>query len=181
MSGVFNRTRYDVSYFPEFIDQETGPGVYEISELAGERPDKCVSNFGPRSNSIRGNGEIPSGDLLDRKEIENYLLNLDIPNSRTLSLNTLQEKNKRLKEYSKNHKHTVDNCSDFLDPRYSRLDMTVLNLKSKYINRYDFPILNPLNSVYYGIPTTSQTGNSRHGLSSRTDEKDKYRNLIQYK
>jgi hypothetical protein len=74
MSGGFNRTRYDVSYFPEFIDQETGPGAYEVNKVAGERQDKCVSNFGPRTNSIRGNGEIPSADLLERKEIENYLI-----------------------------------------------------------------------------------------------------------
>jgi hypothetical protein len=98
-----------------------------------------------------------------------------------MALNTLQEKNNRLREFSKNHKNTVENCSDYLDPRYTRLNQNVLSLKSAFLNRFEFPLLDPKNSVFYGINNTLQIENSRHGLSSRVNEKEKYRSLIKFK
>lgn len=173
MVGIFNKKIYDEKYNEEFIKQQTKPGLYVLDKNYTESNNKCVSNFGPRQNKNRSNTEIPYNDIKVRSEIENYLHNLDIPDSRCISLHSLEEKNKRLEEFIKKNKPKKNiECSTFLDEIYSRLDKPVLDSRSKNFNRYEFPIINPSYTTYYGISNTEQINNNRFGVNSRLQAKD---------
>ena len=172
MSGIFTKQKYDNCYTDEFYVQEVNPGRYRIDKNFAESEYKCSSTFGPRQNSRNANSETPAGNLHERKDIENYLLNLDIPDSRCMNLNTLLEKNQRLYNLTKNKKCEVESCEKILDFNYTRLDEPVLNLRSVYINRFGYPIVDPMSTLYYGMEGTEQCGNSRFGVNTQLAAKD---------
>ena len=175
MSGIFARQHYDDCYSNEFVHQQTNPGLYRMFELYGESPAKCYSEFGPSANAKRNTGELPTGDHVKRVELEGYLMNLDIPNSKCIDPNTMMAKNNRLKEVTKNDNYSRNLCHDNLNYKYSRLDIPTNDLRSVYINRYDFPIVEPQNNIYYGMNGTEQTGDSRFGVNTKLKLKDSIR------
>jgi hypothetical protein len=177
MSGISTRTPYDSNYLNEYINQETGPGAYRINDIYSENINKCVSNLGPRQNSHLTNTEIPTINIEYRKDVENYLLNLDLPTSRSMQLNTLNEKNYKLDNFFKNKNLSIRECNNFLNPQYTRLEQNVLDNRSIFINRFDHPIIDPKSTVYYGVPSTEQVGNNRFGVNTRLQAKDNYTKL----
>ncbi len=177
MAGIFTRPTFDDVYSNEFIKQQVNPGSYQIDPIYSESNNKCTSRFGPRQNSRLANSEIATGDIGYRKDIENYLLNLDLPLSRNMTLNSLDDKNTKLRQINEKQNFQVNYCNDYLDQQYTRLDLngSVLDLRSVNINRFDYPLIDPQRTVYYGFENTDQMYNSRQGVNSRLQAKDSYR------
>jgi hypothetical protein len=176
MSGYNSRTKFDSDFYNELINEQTQQGYYRLDPNYSENNIKCHSLFGPRQNNNRSNSEVNLYNFSDRKEIENYLKNLDMSYSRTTNMRTLDEKNNKLNELLKNKQiNTFNQCDNLLDNNNTRLNNDILDLKSININRYEYPIVNPLNQVFNGISNTEQINNNRNGLNSRLEAKNNYK------
>ena len=176
MSGIISRTKYDNDYQNEFLNQQTNEGNYRINNNYSENDVKCYSSFGPRQNRNNSNTEIFSYNNSDRKDVENNLKNLDMPLSRSMKNKTLNEKNQLLNDILKSKELKVFNeCNDLLDINDTRLNNDIRELKSVNIDRYGYPIINPLSYVFNGIPNTEQINNERNGVNSRLKAKDNYK------
>jgi len=172
MSGYYTKKRYDDCYNKEFITQQVKPGNYSLFQGFSENNYKCSVLNGPRANKNRATGELGNSDISFRTDIESQLYNLDVPDSRCITLKTMEEKNKRLKNIVDQKTINYCYCNNNQDTIYSRLDIPVNNFKSVYINRYDFPIVNPKEFVYYGVPNTDQINNERFGINTQLRAKD---------
>jgi len=173
MSGFNSRKIYDQCYTLEFIDQQVNPCKYRVYEPYAERIDKCHSLNGPRANKSRSTGELGNTDITFRTEIESQLQNLDVPDSRCVTLKTMKEKNERMNKVYKGRKINYELCGKEQDTLYSRLDIPVNNYRSIYIpNQYSFPIIDPREFVYFGAKNTEQIGNERFGINTQLRAKD---------
>lgn len=172
MSGYYTRKPYDQCYNIEFINQQVNPCKYRIEPNYGENNSRCQTVNGPRSNKKRSTGELGNTDAIYRTDIESQLFNLDIPDSRCVTMKTMKEKNERLAKVAANKNIEYNMCNKIEDINYTRLDNPANNLRSVYINRYDFPIIDPTEFVYYGITGTSQINNNRFGENSQLTAKD---------
>ena len=176
MSGIISRTKYDNDYNVEFVNQQTNEGNYRLDNNYCDNNNKCHSLFGPRQNKNNSNTEISSYNIIDRKEIENYLKNLDMPTSRSMNYRTLNDKNNKLSEFIKSKQLNIYNeCNDLLNINDTRLDKDIRDFKSVNINRFEYPIIDPLNFVFNGIPKTEQIDNDRNGINSRLKAKDNFK------
>jgi hypothetical protein len=173
MAGNFSRKIYDNCYNIEFIDQQVNPCKYRTLDEFAENNIKCNSLNGPRANKTRGTGELGNNNIVYRTDIESQLYNLDVPDSRCITLNTMKEKNQRLKKQVETMKINYSECNKGQDFIYSRLDIPVNEFRSIYINRYGYPIIDPKEFVYYGSNNTEQVGNQRFGVNTQIAEKDK--------
>ena len=175
MSGYNTRTKFDNDYYNEFVNQQTNIGNYRINNTFSENNNKCNSLNGPRQNNYRTNTETNSYNMVDRKNIENNLRNLDIPYSKSKMSNTLCYKNKSLKNILNNKKiNEYGICDNTLEFNYTRLNNDILDNKAVNINRFEFPIIDPTLFVYNGILNTEQVGNNRNGVNSRLQAKDNF-------
>ena len=174
MSGIFARKKYDECYSIEYIHQQVNPAKYKINESFAENDKKCNSLNGPRANKSRSTGELGNTNIGYRTHVESLLQNLDVPDSRCISLQTMQEKNERLGKIVTSEKINYSNCSDEQDTIYSRLDIPVNNYRSIYINRFEYPIIDPKEFVYYGYEKSNeQINNQRFGVNTQLAAKDK--------
>ncbi len=174
MSGFSCRNKYDNCYTNDFINQQTNPGSYNIEPYYAENNNKHVYYFGPRQNSHLANTESFAGNLVERKDVENYLLNLDVPNSRCVNINTIDNKNKKLQEIMNKIKVDVKDDDNKMNDVYTRLNNNILDNRSVYINRYGFPIVEPSLTIFYGFENTKQVNNNRFGVNTRLMAKDSY-------
>lgn len=214
MAGIYSRKIYDQCYNTEFIDQQVNPCKYRTLNEFAENKLPCHAINGPRTNKIRSTGELGKIDNVNdftnyinnnngfRTEIESQLYNLDIPDSRCITMNTLEEKNQRINDHIKklnvdvkynecNLKHDEtysllnDNQEQKLDNNnynYTRLNHPVNNLRSVFINRFNFPIIDPQEFIYNGYNGSSvlvednnninQNGNERYGQNTQLRAKD---------
>jgi hypothetical protein len=210
MAGIYSRKLYDECYNTEFINQQVNPCRYRTLDEFAENKLPCNAINGPRTNKIRGTGELGKIDDVNnftnyinsnngfRTEIESQLYNLDIPDSRCITMNTLEEKNQRINDYIK--KLNVDvkynECNQKQDETYSlleeqkldnnnynytRLNHPVNNLRSVFINRFNFPIIDPQEFIYNGYDGSAvlvendninQNGNERFGQNTQLRAKD---------
>jgi hypothetical protein len=173
MSGHYSRKIYDNCYSLEFIDQQVNPCKYRTYEPYAENQEKCHALNGPRANKSRATGELGNTNVGFRTELESQLFNLDVPDSRCITMRTMKEKNERLAKVAKSQKVTYSDCGKNQDTIYSRLDIPVNDYRSIYINRFEHPIIDPKEFVYYGIPNTDQYNNQRWGVNTQLVAKDK--------
>ena len=174
MSGIYARKIYDDCYNIEFSNQQVNPCKYQIYTPFAESNEKCNALNGPRANKTRGTGELGNTDILYRTDIESQLQNLDVPDSRCITLRTMREKNERLAKLAKSKTIKHSNCGTEQDLQYSRLDIPVNNYRSIYINRFEFPIIDPKEFVYYGYEKSNEQINSqRFGVNTQLAAKDK--------
>lgn len=174
MSGYNSRKIYDACYESEFINQQVKPAKYNTFSGYGENDVQCTSLNGPRANQQRNTGELGLTTREYRTDIESQLKNLDIPDSRCITINTMKEKNKRLKKYiNKNIKYS--NCNNKQNYNYTRLNNPVHELRSVEINRFEFPIIDPIEFTYYGTVGSDQIGNERFGINTQLRAKDDIR------
>ena len=172
MSSHFSRKIYDNCYSLEFIDQQVNPCKYRTYEQYGENEIKCHSFNGPSANKARSTGELGNTKFGYRTDVESQLFNLDVPDSRCITLKTMKEKNERLAKIAESTKVNYSDCDKKQDYKYTRLENPVNDLRSVYINRYEFPIIDPYESVYYGSEGTDQIGNERFGINTQIRAKD---------
>lgn len=174
MSGIFARRNYDSCFQNEIVQQTTKPGVIALEPSVARSEKTCFSKNAPHSNRVRNIGDLNIPSFGDVVTMENYLLNLDIPDSKCMDVNTLVEKDKRLKIEADKHKYiyNIPDCGGDISTKYSRLNNNINEIKDKPYNRYEYPLLNPTEFVYYGIDKTPQVGNNRTGISTRIDIKD---------
>ena len=176
MSSYHSRTKYDNDFYNEFINDQKKEGNYRIDNNYSENNSKCYSLFGPRQNNNKSNTEINDYNMSDRKEIESFLKNLDMPTSRSMNNRTLNDKNNKLNEFLKNKQmNNYNECNKLLDDNNTRLNNDILELKSVNINRFEYPIINPVFQVFSGFENTEQVNNDRNGLNSRLKAKDNYK------
>jgi hypothetical protein len=173
MSGHYSKKIYDNCYSIEFIDQQVNPCKYRTYEPYAENKEKCHALNGPRSNKSRGTGELGNTNIGFRTEIESQLLNLDIPDSRCITMKTMKDKNERLEKVAKSQKVNYTECDSKQDTFYSRLDIPVNDFRSIYINRFEYPIIDPKEFTYYGSSNTDQVDNQRWGVNTQLVAKDK--------
>jgi hypothetical protein len=173
MSGHYSRKIYDNCYSLEFIDQQVNPCKYRTYEPYAENNEKCHALNGPRANKQRATGELGDPTIGFRTEIESQLYNLDVPDSRCITLQTMREKNERLANVAKSQKVKYSDCNSKQDFTYTRLNLPVNDLRSVYINRYEYPIIDPKEFVYYGATNTEQVNNQRWGVNTQLAAKDK--------
>ena len=173
MSGYNTRKIYDNCYTVEFIDQQVNPAKYRTLDEFAEVKGKCHALNGPRANKARSTGELGNTTHSYRVDIESQLFNLDVPDSRCITLNTMKEKNERLKKIAQKQKVNYSQCVKKQDFQYSRLEIPVNDFRSIEINRFGYPIIDPKEFVYYGTANTDQIGNQRFGVNTQLQAKDK--------
>ena len=138
MSGYNARKIYDNCYSLEFIDQQVNPGKYNTYEPYGNNKDKCNALNGPRANKARSTGELGNSTFAHRTDIESQLFNLDVPDSRCITLQTMREKNERLSKIANSDKVKYTECGKKQDYSYSRLNIPVSDFRSIYIISFNF-------------------------------------------
>jgi len=173
MSGFNTRKIYDNCYTIEFIDQQVNPSKYRTLDEFAENNLKCHSFNGPRANKARSTGELGNTTMGFRTDVESQLFNLDVPDSRCITLQTVKEKNERLARIARQAKVNYSTCNKKQDFKYSRLEIPVNNFRSIQINRYGYPIIDPREFVYYGTSNTDQVNNQRFGVNTQLQAKDK--------
>ena len=119
MSGIFARRIYDECYNIEFINQQVNPSKYRTYVPFAENATKCNALNGPRANKSRSTGELGDTNIGYRTDIESQLQNLDIPDSKCITLRTMNEKNERLNKIAKSNKTNYSECSKDLYISYS--------------------------------------------------------------
>ena len=172
MAGYNSRKIYDECYNYEFINQQVNPCKYNLLPSYGENNIKCNTLNGPRANKTRSTCELGDSNIGYRIDIESQLFNLDVPDSRCITEHNMEEKNIRLNNKSNSKKINYSECNKNQDTIYSRLDIPVNNYRSAYINRFDFPIINPNEFVYYGTQNTEQVNSQRFGVNTQLQAKD---------
>jgi len=190
MANHFSRKIYDNCYSIEFIDQQVDPCKYKTNEVFGISNKPFHSLNGPRANKARSTGELGNTPYPNRVEIESMLFNLDVPDSKIISLNTMREKNERLakivnkkgidnsklEQFDTNvsYSKVANNINDkSLDNSYSRLDVAINKYRYIDYNRWCYPIIDPREYVYYGYDQSDQVDNQRFGVNTQIAAKDK--------
>ena len=170
MSGYFSRPMYDNCYTEESLNSSIKPGLLVFNTIQ-EPEANCFSKNGPRNTRKLNSSELDI-NYKNAIDIESSLKGLDVPLSRCFDNNTLLEKDKRLKQvYDSLDKKKVSTCNDFLDNTHTRLN-TQINVNELPYNRYDFPIIDPREFVFYGFDDNNTIGNDRQGMSSRIQVKN---------
>lgn len=176
MSGHFSRLSYDKCFLDQETNQSTKPGDYKLYYGQTNNDNSCTTTLGPRNNRNGISSEInQSKTLAARTDLESSLSLRDQKASRCMNGRTLEEKNKKLiGELS-----SFTACNSFLNPINSRLDTPMDEYKGlSTINlQVQFPIIDPVESVFYGHNKTNlvnQEENSRGGKMTRLEAKDEY-------
>jgi hypothetical protein len=168
MSGIYAGTKYDSLFQEELVTQTVKPGHYSIDNNTWDNGAKCVSYNGPRSNRTGDTGEVDTGDRVLRVDVENQLAR-DYSDTKYLSGNTLEEKKKRLLSTVSNFKPNNMECNNFLDNKYSILDIDNNVFRETAYDVTFNPIIDPREWVFYGHGEAMN--NNREGRSSRYDTK----------
>lgn len=171
MSGYFSRSLYDDCNNKESFNISTKPGQW-VLQTQQEHQEGCFSKHGPRNTRGMATSQI-GNRYIDTIDIENSLRGSDIPLSRCMNANTLQERDIKLNNlYNALPKKEINECSSNLDYMYTRLEPQN-NIIEQSFNRYDYPIINPSEFVFNGFEQYGTDRNNRHGVSTRFDVKAK--------
>lgn len=171
MSGHYSRILYDDCAFCEAVQISTNPGKYRLYQGQTKHNEPCIVPTGPRNTRSRASSEVIFGTCGQRTDVESLLTNRDTPNAKCHRDRTLAEKNAKLNKLSLLYNNPV--CNKFLQPEDTRLTHPPDTLRGIYIDRYEYPIVDPQSEVYYGFDPT--TDRNRFGASSRLYIRDNYR------
>lgn len=169
MSGEFTRHRYDLYENETAVRDSTKPGLLTLSTIQ-QLDDACYAPNGPRSTRLF-NSNYNAVNYSNAIDMESNLLGIGFPLSRISENNSLIEKDAKLNEiYNKSAKKTSVQCNDYLDYKYSRLEPQSKVVELSF-NRFEYPIINPLEFVYNGFSDNNTIGNNRDGSSTRYNTK----------
>jgi hypothetical protein len=171
MSGVFSRKIYDDCYQNNRLNQGTKPGSYRVDNTQIQNSSCVIANGMSNSKGAwYGPNEISNVTALS--DIESHLKNLDLPDSRCLEGRTMAEKNAYANSLSQNIKKTVSTCPKLLDVGNTRLENPVSDIKMMVQTRFDFPIQDPREWIYYGFSGSEQVDSNRFGINTRLQAKN---------
>jgi hypothetical protein len=165
MSGYFSRGRYDNCYTIDYLESSIKPGNL-ILDTIQEPNTACFSKNGPRNTRNLNSSEIDI-NYNNAIDIESSLKGLDLPVSRCINNNSLIERDtKLLNIYNNIPKKKINQCSNYLEYDYTRLN-SQNNLNEIAYNRYEYPIIDPVEYVFSGFKDNDTFGNNRSGIPSR--------------
>lgn len=169
MSGIYSRTKYDKCNNIDTTNITVKPGILRTTTIQ-KHPNECMASNGPRNTRLLNSSEI-NADYNKAVDIESSLYGLDIPLSRCIDSNTLQEKNTNLKKlYNNLEKKPQNYCSKSSDFNYTRLNPHLYVSELPY-NNYGYPIIDPREFVFYGHPEYGTVGNDRIGFATQYKSK----------
>jgi len=177
MSSYYARIKYDGCTTCEDVNISTGPSKW-VHNTDQEHDKACFSQNGPRGTRTMASSyndvNYPQG-----VDIESSLRGLDIPLSRCIDKRTLIERDIKLNKLytdaeKRNRGHDCNpNATDL---QYTRLN-PYTNITETAFNRYEFPIIDPVNWVFDGHNSgpfiTNTKDPNRSGRSTRHDYKVK--------
>lgn len=170
MSGYYSRKLYDECYQDELKSASIGEGNYMLlpSQHANE---PCF--IGNNVVAYKDNWFNPYSinDIGNNVNIESHLKCIDLADSKCLQGRTMGEMNAYANHLKSKLKPRSKNCTKKIEPSFTRMDDPVINVRSMTTSRFDFPIINPLSTVYYGM-TDEQTGDTRFGTNTRLEARD---------
>jgi hypothetical protein len=127
----------------------------------------CYSANGPRNTRTMASSELNT-NYDQTIDIENMLRGLGTDLSRNIDVKTFLNRDLELSDKYKNlNKRETTTCSTFLDQNYTRLNSNQ-KIQELAFNRYEFPIIDPINNVFNGIQGHTDA-NHRNGVSTRMD------------
>ena len=160
------RIPYDICAYEEKLKQSQLPMYYHLYDGQKNNCNQCVSNTGSRNNRVPFTSEIPVEDGNYPVDVESVLSNRGYPLGRCISGFSLVDKEKKLDSMlSKNPVLIPNECSKKLTPEDSRLDVPASNFKGINIDRFEWPIINPYDFVFW----------AREGAWTRNEVKDAYK------
>jgi hypothetical protein len=175
----FSRIQYDNCAYAEKINNSQKPMYYKLFKGQAENCESCVSSDGPRNTRTYNNSEIRTVkrntqlDMGNMTDIDSLLSNRGYPHARCMTNRTLEEKDKKLKDFDLNP--VVTECSKTLRPDDTRLSNPNDNLRGIFINRWENPIIDPSAWVYMWEP---EKGNIQIGRNTKLAVKDTYKPRI---
>ena len=169
MSGHFSKRIYDDSYFPEIVRQQTTSGNYRVYNGFADNGAKCHASLGPRANRLQNTGELSTGGLTKRAEVESLLTNRGWDSTKTTAPNVLAVKNAALKAAHESFKQNNRLCGKFMEDNHSRLELNIKDYTYADYNRWVDVIIEPREWVYYGNKV--KTDKDRFGVQTRYETK----------
>ena len=133
------RSKYNKTNYDELLMQSTKPLRHLIYNPQGYNCDACHQINGQRNNRIRTTSEVSSYEYSNQIDIDNLLSNRTIPLSKSLLIDGLTDRDKKL--YNIKLPDYID-CGDKSDTLYSRLTHPKENYKGMAIDRFEYPIVN---------------------------------------
>ena len=172
MSGYFSRSLYDNCNIQSNTDITTGPGTWVLNTSI-DHQNACFPDNGPRNTRGYTSSEI-GVKYTDAIDIENSLKGLDVPLSKCYSNNTLVDKDERLNKLYNNipKKEFIDCPSENNSDKSTRLDLRDKVIEKPF-NRYEYPIIDHKEFIYFGFNQYNMGNNNRNGISTRYDVKTK--------
>jgi hypothetical protein len=142
--------------------------TFNINQIQNE---KCIVENG--MSNLRSFWYSPNDvdNISSLADIESHLKNLDLPDSRCLEGRTMIEKNAYANSLSKNIKSSGV-CTKLLDVGNTRLENPVSDVKMMVQTRFDFPIQDPREWIYYGFNGSEQVDSNRFGINTRLQAKN---------
>lgn len=157
------RDSFDQCAYALKKQQSEASGFYRLFNDSNNNCKKCFSNNGPRNNRLGLSSEFDTVSEPNRVEVESLLSNRGYPLTRCMNERTLFEKNTKLNGLVRTK--GVNDCEQFLDMDNSRLDNPASNLRGIWIDRWEWPMINPYEFVFW----------DRIGKNSPRDTRDNFR------
>jgi hypothetical protein len=145
----FTRIQYDECAYNEKINNSQKPMYYKLFKGQAEQCDPCVSSLGPRNFRTYNNSEITKVkqeyplDMALMTDVDSLLSNRGYPNARCMTGRTLKEKDEKIKQIPLGA-HAKE-CDKSHRPEYTRLNIPTDNFRGIYIDRWEEPIIDPVN------------------------------------
>jgi hypothetical protein len=172
----FTRIQYDNCAYTEKIKNSQKPMYYQLYTGQAEQCEPCISTNGPRNNRTYNNGEIRTVkrnkqlEMGNMTDVDSLLSNRGYPHVRCMTDRTMEEKQKKYKQFELNP--VVNECSKIANSEDTRLSDPNDNLRGIYIDRWEYPIINPSEWVYVW---EHNKGNIQIGRNTKLAVKDTYK------
>lgn len=174
----FTRIQYDACAYNEKVFNSQKPMYYKLSTDQFDNCEACTAPDGPRNFRVYNSSEIKPTRNNEQNfgvatDIESLLTNRGYPNVRCMTNRTLEEKQTKLNNLY-NEKNFPE-CDKKLNPIYSRMDEPGMNVRDLFLDRWEFPIIDPKSFVY---KWTHEQGNVQIGRNTKLAVKDTYRPFV---
>lgn len=170
MSGYYGRKSYDKSEESKSRRLSTAYGDYSLTNFI---PNQCYVPATVIGGRVK---QQKTGQLI---ELESNLKRLDIHGGKYSNDRIYYNSKQKAKSLHESLQKPIGECSN-LKQSYSRMNRSSVDVRTGYGSRFDFPIVDPRESVFNGF--SNQEGDLRFGIDTRAQAKfgdqDEYYNKI---